>query len=429
LHVWMRAFGDSLVAVRSLSLLFGVVSIAAVYLLGYEIYDQQTGLIAALLVSLSTFHIQYSQTARMYSMLFFFGVLSMLFYLRCLRDHSLDNRFGYAITTMAMLLTHPYGSFVLLGEMIHLGTRLWKSQNRQHLKRWFGTESLAVAPFIPWLSLVAFNRYFLGSGAETRWLSAAGLADLKNVIWAYVGVPINYPTINLTSYAVVFGWLFGIGVTAVVCARIYTEWRSEQEIRPAILFGSVLLGLVVIPFVISATVFPFFANRYVFVGLVAVLLLVAKSISGIESSTIRYTALALVVLASISMLPMFYAADHAEPWDEATSQIKTTGDTSLVVTIPGFVHNTTDYHLGQDSSVDTIRYGKTDALERHLTANDSDSVWAVVRTRGPGRDPIQWSMPAGYDQVGNESLGRLRLIKFEPNTTAIATNDTTEVAP
>jgi len=201
----MRAFGDSLVAVRSLSLLFGVVSIAAVYLLGYEIYDQQTGLIAALLVSLSTFHIQYSQTARMYSMLFFFGVLSMLFYLRCLRDHSLDNRFGYAITTMAMLLTHPYGSFVLLGEMIHLGTRLWKSQNRQHLKRWFGTESLAVAPFIPWLSLVAFKRYFIGSGAETRWLSAAGFADLKNVVWAYVGVPINYPTINLTSYAVVFG--------------------------------------------------------------------------------------------------------------------------------------------------------------------------------------------------------------------------------
>src|SRR6056297_3548737 len=133
----------------------------------------------------------------MYSMLFLFGALSILFYSRCLQDHSFDNRLGYAVATMAMLLTHPYGSLVLLGQLLHLAARLARTSDREGFRRWLGTETLTVVPLVPWLGLVAFKRYFLGTATETRWLSTVSLNELKNVGFAYVGVPVNYPILNI----------------------------------------------------------------------------------------------------------------------------------------------------------------------------------------------------------------------------------------
>jgi cellulose synthase/poly-beta-1,6-N-acetylglucosamine synthase-like glycosyltransferase/uncharacterized membrane protein len=428
LHTWMLLFGNSPLAARSLSLLFGVASIAVVYFLADELYGQQTGLITALLISLSTFHIQYSQTVRMYSMLFFFGVLSILFYIRCLRDHSFDNRFGYMTATVGMLLTHPYGSFVLFGQLLHLAIRLGGTYDRERLKQWLGTETLTVIPFAPWLGLVAFKRYFVGTATETRWLSTVGLTELKSVGLAYVGVPVNYPTINVTSFSSMIGRLMLILLPILLLWQLYSEWEAGDDLRPALLFGLILVALVGIPFVISATVFPFFSNRYVILGLVAAWILVAKSVTDIDSSTIRYTALALVVLASVSMLPMFYTADTAEPWDEVTSTIEKDGDDQLVVTSPGYTERNINYYSGQNSSIETVRYSLIDDINKQIAANDPESLWVVVQDE-IGRTGAKQSIPDSYIRTGNTSSGQIELVRFQPNVTATTSANATEVAP
>lgn len=76
---WMALFGSSEVAVRSLSVLFGLASIVAVYLLAIQLYDKRTGQIAALLMSISWFQIQHALTARMYTVFVTFSVLSLFF--------------------------------------------------------------------------------------------------------------------------------------------------------------------------------------------------------------------------------------------------------------------------------------------------------------------------------------------------------------
>ena len=429
LHTWMLLFGDSTIAARSLSLLFGLLSIAAVYFLADELFGRQTGLISALLISLSVFHIQYSQTARMYSMLFFFGVLSILFYTRCLKNHTFENRLGYAVSTMSMLLTHPYGSFVLLGQLLHLGIQFIETYDRERLRQWLGTGTLTVVPFVPWLGLVAFKRYFIGTATETRWLSAASINELRTVGFAYVGVPVNYPILNITSLGSVIGQIMLVVLPAFVLWQLYTGWKSGKDTSPALLFGLILVVLVGIPFVISATVFPFFDIRYVILGLVALWILVAKSVSDIGSPSIRYAALAIIVLTTASMLPMFYGADTAEPWDEVTSNIETEGDEQLVVAVPGYTERMINYYSRPDSSTETIQYSSEDKLNERVAARDPESLWVVVRTRGPGREEVQWSMPDGYEQTSNTSHGRLELIRFQPNATATTPGNATEVAP
>ena len=66
LKFWIDIFGSSEVAVRSLSVVFGVVTIYLVYSLTHKLFDNATALIAALLLATAPLHIYYSQEARMY---------------------------------------------------------------------------------------------------------------------------------------------------------------------------------------------------------------------------------------------------------------------------------------------------------------------------------------------------------------------------
>jgi uncharacterized membrane protein len=66
---WMTVFGESAAVVRLWSVLLGVATVGVMYLLGRDLFSRQTGLAAALVTALAPFHVQYSQEARMYSLM------------------------------------------------------------------------------------------------------------------------------------------------------------------------------------------------------------------------------------------------------------------------------------------------------------------------------------------------------------------------
>ncbi len=68
---WMQCFGQSLVAARALSVLFGTGVIALAYWLGKSSGTRHLGLVAATLTALSPFQIHYAQEIRMYALLAF----------------------------------------------------------------------------------------------------------------------------------------------------------------------------------------------------------------------------------------------------------------------------------------------------------------------------------------------------------------------
>ncbi|HEX8558287.1 MAG TPA: glycosyltransferase family 39 protein, partial [Pyrinomonadaceae bacterium] len=86
LHYWMKLFGDSERGARLLSALFGVLALPLVYLVAAHLFNKSTGLVAALLLALSRFHLEFSQEARMYSLLVLLSLLSIYFFLKLLED-------------------------------------------------------------------------------------------------------------------------------------------------------------------------------------------------------------------------------------------------------------------------------------------------------------------------------------------------------
>ncbi len=73
---WTKLFGTGVAALRLPSVLFGVGSILLIYMLGTLAQERLTAVLAAGMLSLNGHHLFWSQTAKLYSMACFLGLLS-----------------------------------------------------------------------------------------------------------------------------------------------------------------------------------------------------------------------------------------------------------------------------------------------------------------------------------------------------------------
>jgi mannosyltransferase len=125
LRFWIL-LGDSEFTVRLLSVIPAVATVPVVYFLGKSLFDARVGLIAALLLAMNAFHIQYSQEARSYSLLILLVTLSSLFLARGIRHPSRTNWIGYAVTSALSVYAHPFALLVLLTQVSSLAFLPWR---------------------------------------------------------------------------------------------------------------------------------------------------------------------------------------------------------------------------------------------------------------------------------------------------------------
>lgn len=75
--LWTLIFGTGEIALRVLPLLAGVLTVFVVYLLAKKMFNKETGIIAAVLLTISPFMIQYSTEARTYALYGLFTSLAL----------------------------------------------------------------------------------------------------------------------------------------------------------------------------------------------------------------------------------------------------------------------------------------------------------------------------------------------------------------
>jgi uncharacterized membrane protein len=85
LHFWMT-FGDSAANVRSFSALVSTLTVPVIYLLGRRLGGAPVGLLAALLLAISPFHVRFAQETRMYTLLTLNAGLALTFLVYLLTD-------------------------------------------------------------------------------------------------------------------------------------------------------------------------------------------------------------------------------------------------------------------------------------------------------------------------------------------------------
>jgi mannosyltransferase len=117
---WAKLFGTGEVGLRSLSALFGAATVPVGYLIGRQLASRRAGLILAALIALNPMLIWYSQEARSYALLVFFGALSLLFFARALNTGRGRDLALWALTSALALCSHYFGVFPVAIEAVWL---------------------------------------------------------------------------------------------------------------------------------------------------------------------------------------------------------------------------------------------------------------------------------------------------------------------
>jgi uncharacterized membrane protein len=198
LWLTVRAIGDSELAVRLPSLIAGTLVIPVLYLLGRDLYDRRTGLIAAAFGAASPLLVWYSQEARMYSFVTLFGLLAVWTQLRAIRRGRAVDWAAYILATSALLWSHYFGLLLIAGQqLIFVGVLVQRRRGGEPvgpLAIGFAYSAAVLALQLVPLGVFALEQFHstgasqaLGAQPSGKYDSLSFYAVAANMAWALWG--------------------------------------------------------------------------------------------------------------------------------------------------------------------------------------------------------------------------------------------------
>ncbi len=177
-HASLLAFGESPWSLRLPALLFGVASVPAVWHLGRTVMPTREAWLAAAVLAVAYPHVWFSQSARGYTMLAFFTLVSTSALLRGLRTEGRAGFVLYGVTAALGIYTHLTMVFVVAGQalavLIELVTPPRRSDWRAPVGGFVLAGAVAVALYAPMASAVV--DFFVNR--------PSGLVGVSTPIWA-----------------------------------------------------------------------------------------------------------------------------------------------------------------------------------------------------------------------------------------------------
>lgn len=299
LRGWMHP-GSSPAFVRSLSVLFSLGAIAAIYFLGHRLFNSATGLIASALLAFNAWEIRYAQEARSYTLMVLLCILSSLFFARYVESSSpRDRRFYIALSTLAVY-AHFYSGLLFAAHGCWL--RLRDGQRAAaELRRTWSRIAILSAP-------VAIFIAATGAG-PLNWIQRPGLAVLWKFLLDICG---NGGPLLVAAYAILclVALMTGRGPSQMSSIRLLTLW--------------IALPIAIILVVSIAR--PLFVPRYFFLCLPAVCLMAAVGLSRLRTPLLIASALLLVLVFSFRGDLSYYRNDFdikRDDWRTATEYLRT----------------------------------------------------------------------------------------------------------
>jgi mannosyltransferase len=206
--------------VRYASVLWGTISVPLVYTLGARLGGRRVGVLSALLLALSPYHVWYSQEARMYAPQVFFALLSSYLFLRLLTRVGRPVTIAYAATSVAGLYVFYLVPLILLAQLIFLILKLRRYPAAA--RHWFVANGVAGIIFLPWLIAIVTTGGF--ARAAIGWIQPARWYDPPLSIYTLVVGTTNNPWI-------LFNWLtpliFAILAFSAISMARRGPWRDR----------------------------------------------------------------------------------------------------------------------------------------------------------------------------------------------------------
>ena len=388
LHFWIKLFGTSEVSVRFPSLIFGIFSIWTIYHVGRVIYNRQKGLIAALLLSISSFHIHYSQEARPYSLTVFLALLSMYYLVKCNQDGKIAASIGYVITTTLLVYSHVIGLYLVAAQNLYIVTLylFYRKALKISLKNWILMQGVIGLFFLIWLPTFVVRIF---DDARGTWLDVPTLHDIRLTLRKYAGSYLLKISLLLILASM-------LSFKAISFSQVRKKFvRSLQFLKPQIIEKDAVhnwmlllftLVPILLPFFLSQIFTPLYHHRYTIIASLSFYVLLASGIINLKSTNIRYGVIVIIFGISVFNTMNYYHSVTREPWREVAKFLTENSHSSDMLIFNSGDHRTYAFnyyfdpkrihYIDSPSGLDLV---SSEKLEKWTAeATNHQRVWVVL---------------------------------------------------
>lgn len=425
LHFWVYIFGDSEFSSRLPSAIFGSCSILAIYAVGNLLFDRKTGLLAALILATSVFHVWFSQEARAYSLLTLLTLVSFYYFLKLMdAPHDRVYTVAYIVSSVLLLYTHYYGLPVIVSQNIFCFTQFLRNKNagRLEMKKWVRLQLILVIFFLPCLVLLVKSGSTI---RESFWIAAPTIREVLGYFTTYSGsAPILYLLVIFSLFSVV-------SLGRIKHASNYREiikLPSDCSGELVIPYGSRvyllivwILSLVFVPFLISNIFTPVLIYRYTIAASPVLYLLASKGIANTNNNKLILFVAGLIMVFSLVNIEQNYSRIDKFQWREAIGDIERDAEYGDILAVyPRFELAPVRYYSKRE---DIVKGALADDFFFPSEAHNK-KIWVIVSTHwGIDKELLKNEIRGKYDFVSERKYAFLDVyqvrIKGDDKSTAL----------
>jgi uncharacterized membrane protein len=311
---WVRVFGKSFAAFRTVSAIASTLTFFALPLLAWELFGSvAAAAIAPMLFAFSPVHLLYAQEARQYALWTLVIVLATWSLRRAVRLGRRQNWMAYALCLALTFYTSVLSALLVIAHGVYALLALPR-------RRWFaiiGAISLAVALFTPWLWVMAVYRQEWQQA--TSWTTAIAfpinaLAKLWGLHFSSVFIDPNLPLAH--PYTVIMPPL----VLTMLTGALVFHWRHLPRASSGLLIAliavptlSLIGGDLLRGSILSKN------TRYFMPTLIGTLLAIAGWLGLLYSRYRRAATIGVAVLVSLGLVNAIAIIQAPTWWNKSIS--------------------------------------------------------------------------------------------------------------
>jgi len=301
-RILQEIFGISSYVVRLFSAIMGIAAVYSIYTLGKSLFSKNAGLIAAILLSVNSFIIFYSQEARPYMLLVFAVVLSFNLLVKFIREPNIKNAIWYGFGTGLVVNSHFVGLSTIFSQYVLLLFFFIIVEKKQKLDFFkFGFISFVVALLLSWNTKEIFLKM---TGYKSGWLTLPGKDGFTLIFYDLFG--------STEMLTFIFSTLI-IYFLVKIFNEKEIEYKTHSIIENKLIFSSLILFSwfflpILLPIIKSYTSESMIFNRYFICLVPALLLVIAIGIDSIKTKVVKIAI--VVVIVSFALTDIFFIKDY-----------------------------------------------------------------------------------------------------------------------
>lgn len=331
LHSWLQISQNPL-WLRSLSLIFSVITIPATFLLAKNLTTKRIAILAALLTAIMPVQLYYAGEVRFYSLLILLA--SIIFY-HSSKTTNNNSPITTALMTTVLVYTHYFGLFVIAAALLLARRKSLKQQ-----KSWLKGTIIGLLLVTPWFL------YTIGKPHPQPWYPNPLLSLLFMPVASTTGLTgITSPS-TLNQFPMLFILIIS-GLALVFLLSLLSQLKIASQKALPFLFAGLMLAIAYkVPFLSPRFILPFTPLLYIWL---------AKALD--HKPKLRATFLTLTIAALlISLTPALRGP-----------QIKKAIARALAKQTPTFHTSTSSYFPAKINPISSHYYIGPTSLPQSLT--------------------------------------------------------------